>query len=105
MKPLRDGVPQLRERDEALARPSVASLNSLAEVLRQAQPLYDECRSILNYLDPTAESEDCTPATECALAVESITVSSDAALIPIVNLNPNIGTGGEVANQRGLSHR
>jgi hypothetical protein len=32
-------------------RPSAASLNSLAEVLRQAQPLYSECRSILNYLD------------------------------------------------------
>ena len=32
-------------------RPSVASLNSLAEVLRLAQPLYIECRSILNYLD------------------------------------------------------
>jgi hypothetical protein len=34
-----------------MARPSSASLNSLAEVLRQAQPLYSECRSILNYLD------------------------------------------------------
>jgi hypothetical protein len=36
---------------EEMVRPSVASLNSLAEVLRQAQPLYSECRSILNYLD------------------------------------------------------
>jgi hypothetical protein len=33
---------------------SVASLNSLADVLRQAQPLYSECRSILNYLDDRA---------------------------------------------------
>ena len=33
-----------------------ATLNSLAEVLRQAQPLYRECRSILNYLDETAKS-------------------------------------------------
>src|ERR1035438_2359647 len=31
------------------ARPSVASLNSRAKVLRQAQPLYTECRSILNF--------------------------------------------------------
>jgi hypothetical protein len=34
-----------------MARPSAASLNLLAEVLRQAQPLYDECRLILNHLD------------------------------------------------------
>ena len=47
-----------------MARPSVASLNSLADVLRQAQPLYAECRSILNYLDnsdgtssPSSDSE------------------------------------------------
>jgi hypothetical protein len=33
-----------------VVRPSAASLNSLAEVLRKAQPLYTECRSILNYL-------------------------------------------------------
>lgn len=34
-----------------VVRPSTASLNSLAEVLRQAHPLYTECRSILNHLD------------------------------------------------------
>jgi hypothetical protein len=34
-----------------MVRPSVASLNSLSEVLRKAQPLYSECRSILNYLE------------------------------------------------------
>ena len=37
-------------RKESLVHPSVASLNSLAEVLRQAKPLYIECRSILNCL-------------------------------------------------------
>jgi hypothetical protein len=37
-----------------MVRPSVASLNSLAEVLRQAQPLYDECGSILNHLADSA---------------------------------------------------
>lgn len=34
-----------------MARPSAASLNSLANVLREAQPLYGECGSILNYLE------------------------------------------------------
>jgi hypothetical protein len=32
-------------------RPSAASLNSLAEILRRAKQIYDECRCILNYLD------------------------------------------------------
>jgi hypothetical protein len=35
--------------------PNVASLNSLAETLRQATPLYIECRSILNDLDRGVE--------------------------------------------------
>jgi hypothetical protein len=34
-----------------MVRPSVASLNSLADVLRQAQPAHSEYRSILYYLD------------------------------------------------------
>jgi hypothetical protein len=38
-----------------MVQPGVASLNSLANVLRQAQPLYAECRSILNYLDHDAD--------------------------------------------------
>jgi len=37
-----------------MVRPSVVSLNSLAQVLRQALPLYSECRTILNYLDGDA---------------------------------------------------
>ena len=39
-----------------MERPESDSLNSLSQTLRQARPLYDECRSILNYLDerPTA---------------------------------------------------
>jgi hypothetical protein len=32
-----------------MVRPRVASLHSLAKVLRKAQPVYTECRSILNY--------------------------------------------------------
>jgi hypothetical protein len=38
-----------------MVQPSVSSLNSLANVLRHAQPLYAECRSILNYLDDNAD--------------------------------------------------
>ena len=34
-----------------MVRPSAANLNSLRKVLRQAQPLYSECRSILNHLE------------------------------------------------------
>jgi hypothetical protein len=68
-----------------MARPSAASLNSLAEVLRQAQPLYSECRLILNYLGHSAEmglpplpeesgiDPDCNPANKDA-ASQSLTV-------------------------------
>ncbi len=38
---------------DSLVRPTAARLNSLAGVLQQALPLYTECRSILNYLDPS----------------------------------------------------
>lgn len=34
-----------------MVRPSTASLNSLAMILRQAQPLYAECHSIFNHLE------------------------------------------------------
>ena len=40
-----------------MARPSSASLNSLAKLLRQVQPLYTECRLILNYLDPNEAAQ------------------------------------------------
>jgi hypothetical protein len=33
-----------------MVRPSLSSLNSLAEVLRQAQPLYSACHSIISNL-------------------------------------------------------
>lgn len=68
-----------------MACPSVASLNSLAEVLRQAQPLYEECRLILNYLDDPQEATlllsmekrendpGCNPASKGAASI-SLTV-------------------------------
>ena len=34
-----------------MVRPTPASLNSLADILRRAQPLYAVCRSIINYID------------------------------------------------------
>ena len=40
-----------------MVRPTSASLNSLAEVVRQAQPLYAECRSILSYLETGVQAE------------------------------------------------
>jgi hypothetical protein len=33
-----------------MVQPSAASLNSMAEMVRKARPLYAECRSILNDL-------------------------------------------------------
>ena len=50
-----------------MVRPSLASLNSLAEVLRRAQPVYDECRFIINCLDQAIEADSLSPAkNECA---------------------------------------
>lgn len=34
-----------------MVRPSVESLNSLAQILHRAEPVYAECRSILNCLE------------------------------------------------------
>ncbi len=65
-----------------MVRPSAASLNSLANLLRQAQPLYRECRSIINYLDsgdgivslPSLEDTESGPA--------SVPPSKDADSLP-----------------------
>jgi hypothetical protein len=57
-----------------VVRPSAVSLNSLAEVLRQAQPLYSECRSILNYLDI---------GTEIVILPLSQSSESDTNLYPV----------------------
>lgn len=68
-----------------MARPSAATLNSLVQVLHLAQPLYNECRLILNYLDHndgialplsqenTQHNPDCNPANEDAASI-SLTV-------------------------------
>ena len=64
-----------------MARPSAANLNSLAQVLRQAQPLYRECRSILNYLDPKDETEHTTPNDDAGNVRSLIPANDDAASI------------------------
>ncbi len=57
-----------------MVRLTEASLNSLAEVLRPAQLLYTECRSILNYLDDgegimnLPPLEDCPSSPDAAIA-------------------------------------
>ena len=71
-----------------MVRLSAASLNSLAEILRQASPLYAECRSILNYLDredgivslPAPEDSTATP--------DEISANKYADSIPQTTLQP-----------------
>lgn len=71
-----------------MARPSAASLNSLANVLREAQPLYRECRSILNYLD---EKEENVPWREWETggpSGERISANKDAASTSLAVFEP-----------------
>jgi hypothetical protein len=62
-----------------MARPSAASLNSLANVLRDAQPLYRECRSILNYLDEKEESAPWLKSETGETGGKLISANKDAA--------------------------
>jgi len=48
-----------------LASLTVSSLNTIAAVLREAHPLYAECRLILNYLDEKGTA-DSLPRTDDA---------------------------------------
>jgi hypothetical protein len=66
-----------------LVRPSAASLNSLARILRQAQPLYKECCSILNYLEFGHGRECLPPAEDAAISSNSDPTNSQAAPIPL----------------------
>lgn len=60
-----------------MVRPSAASLNSLAGMLRQAQPLYDECRSILNYLESGEGKCGCVTSEEMLTPFDSISANKD----------------------------
>lgn len=71
-----------------MVRPSAASLNSLAEILRQASPLYAECRLILNYLD-REDGIVSLPAPEDSTAVpDEVSANKHADSIPQTTLQP-----------------
>jgi hypothetical protein len=76
-----------------VVRPTAASLNSLAEILRQAQPLYSECRSILNYFGHT-EAIDSTaalyPPQDSKRQIDDALASKDAASIHQTLLEPMV---------------
>jgi hypothetical protein len=61
-----------------LASPTVSSLNHIADVMRQAQPLYDECRSILNYIDGNHSADEPQSSDDSVLRRESGAANNDA---------------------------
>lgn len=65
-----------------LARPSAASLNSLAQTLAQANPLYRECRSIINYLEPVTVAPDARVSPPVETEANNDSVKNNAAFIP-----------------------
>ncbi len=71
-----------------MVRPSAASLNSLAEVLRQAQPLYTECRSILNYLDNGDGIVFLSALEDSAISPNGLPANNDADTQPQSILEP-----------------
>jgi len=66
-----------------MVRPSVASLNSLAKILRQASPLYADCRSILNYLGESGILMLSQPKTSANPSVDGVEANKDANDIPL----------------------
>lgn len=65
-----------------MVRPSVASLNLLAKILRQASPLYAECRSILNYLDAENRIPFLPVVEDPATAIDGVSANKDARSLP-----------------------
>ena len=61
-----------------LASLTVSSLNTIATVLREAQPIYAECRLILNYLDNKSMA-DSLPRTEDAASEHNPRTANDDA--------------------------
>lgn len=63
-----------------MAHPKAASLNSLADVLREVKPVYDECRRILNYID--SKGTDAAPMMldELLSSADCETAKNDAAI-------------------------
>ena len=75
--------------DWKMARPSVASLNLLAHLLREAQPLYAECGSILNYIDPAAETMLPQLHDFPSTAQSTAPTNKDAAVISLTVFEPS----------------
>jgi len=71
-----------------MVRPSAASLNSLAEVLRQARSLYSECRSILNYLDGVDSSISLYSSQGPKDCIDGVSVNKDEDCIHQTVLEP-----------------
>ncbi len=69
-----------------MVRLSAASLNSLAEILRQASPLYAECRLILNYLDRGDGIVSLPAPEDSATAPDAISANKYADSIPQTTL-------------------
>jgi hypothetical protein len=69
-------------------RPSASSLNSLAEMLRQAQPLYCECRSILDYLDREGGIAFLPVLEDSAGGADRVSANKDAHSLPQSILEP-----------------
>jgi hypothetical protein len=71
-----------------MVRLSAASLNSLAEILRHASPLYAECRSILNYLDREDGIVSLPAPENHATGADCISANKDADSLPQSILEP-----------------
>jgi hypothetical protein len=65
-----------------MARPSLASWNSPASALQKAQPVYDVCHSILNYLDPVRPVKPTEVMNESLAAEEPLRTDKDAPSKP-----------------------
>lgn len=73
-----------------MVRPTSTSLNYLAKILRQAQPLYSECRCILNCLD-NGDNTILQPAPDTPVKLEyGLSISNDAVPIPHTVFEPTV---------------
>jgi hypothetical protein len=77
-----------------MVRPSASTLNSLAKLLKEAKPLYIECRSIINYIDPCEETLNSEVAGGGKSTSTTVTACNDEALIPLSSY--------ELLNRRGI---
>jgi hypothetical protein len=88
----RNRNPARTEKKEGMVRPSADSLNSLAQVLRRAEPIYTECRSILNYLDGADGRATLAPIEVPEGATEKLAAGDDALIThrTVLELEPRV---------------